>query len=117
MTQYGSHTGMSVLSNGKNVAVVQKTNTGIIVYYCEQCYPTSISMNMQQRTIDVHTLNSPHLSYVPRGIEQTCFTIDFTSFGKCIVGDEELIEKFRTVDSLSIEGLFEIIQSRIKERN
>jgi hypothetical protein len=105
-----------VLSDGKRTAFVMKTNKGIIVHYSENCLIRDMSTSHEAQTIDIATLDSCEHRYVA-GPCRTSINVNFEIMGKMEIGGEELLSVFQTTDSLSIEGLFKVIQNRIAERN
>jgi hypothetical protein len=106
---------MRILSDGKRVAFVWKNLKGIIVYYSEHCVPKSLSMNSYQSTAAVECMGGMKKMVISGPIQQN-FTVDFEAFSEIVIGGEELLKSFMTVDSLSIEGLFKVIQDRVTER-
>ena len=106
-----------VLSDGQRTAFVNRRGNGIIVYYSEACYPIELSLHQESPAISVATLDCGYQQMYAFGPIDTKVDVRFQISGKIEIGGEELLKVFRTVDSLSIEGLFAIIQERIKERN
>lgn len=104
-----------VLSDGQRTAFVTKRNDGVIVHYSEACYPVELSFQQQACRVDVTYLNG-YQQRKPSCLS-TELNVRFQISGQIEIGGEELLKVFRTVDSLSIEGLFAIIQERIKERS
>lgn len=105
-----------VLSDGCRTAFVNKIKDGLLVYYSEKCYPVELSLAQNAPRINISTLDSSYQQYAC-GPMSTEINVKFHISGQIEIGGEELLKVFRTVDSLSIEGLFQIIQERIKERD
>jgi len=103
-----------ILSDGKRMAFVMPEKP-IRVYLFKVVFPTCLSFNTICERVDISCLDSERRHYIPSLIHQKV-TIELDISGPITSGGEELLKGFTPIDSLSIEGLLEVIQERIQER-
>ncbi len=102
---------LTIVSDGQRLAFVVLDG---LVYLAPSYCVKQMSTTIHQGMIDVTNLDG-YRKAIP-GYAQTTLTLEIVLNEGLITGDKDLLKGLRPIDSLSIEGLFKVIQERIKER-